>query len=97
MSNEQEYRAALHAVQSGVAMKMNYDGGPATGETSPKHLRVGVNAAMIDSAAMATLLISKGLITEEEYTAALVESSKREVQMYENWLKARLGTNVTLR
>ena len=38
--NRQRYTAALHGMQSGVAMKMNYD----VAETTPKHLRVGVNS-----------------------------------------------------
>lgn len=38
----QEYASLCHAMQSGVAFKINID----PGETMPKHLRVGVNSAM---------------------------------------------------
>jgi len=78
----QRYLDLCHAMQSGVAMKMNYEGN----ETSPKHLRTGVNAAMSDGAALAKLLMDKGIITLDEYYDALIESMEREVKMYEDWL-----------
>lgn len=89
-----EYRAKAHAMQSGVALKMNYD----PNETSPKHLRVGVNSALCDSAALARLLIEKGLITREEYEAAIAAEMSREVERYETWLTEHLGsqTKITL-
>jgi len=91
MSDHQRYLDLMHAMQSGVAMKMNYDGGPASGETSPKHLRVGVNAAMVGNSALATLLMEKGVITEDEYFAALAAGAAREKDLYEGWLRERLG------
>ncbi len=83
-----KYEDLLHAMQSGVAMKMNYDGA----ETSPKHLRVGVNSAMCDSSALARLLVEKGLITNEEYEKAITDMMAEEVKRYEAWLNERLGT-----
>lgn len=86
------YTDKAHAMQSGVAMKMNYD----PTECTSKHLRVGVNAAMCDASAMARLLIEKGLITEDEYDAAITAEMAREVARYEAWLTARIGTTITL-
>ena len=60
-----EYVSLAHAMQSGVAAKMGFD----PSETSPKHLRVGVNTAHIDFGALMHLLIEKGIITEEERKA----------------------------
>jgi hypothetical protein len=90
-----DYTDKIHAMQSGVAMKMNYE----PGETTPKQLRVGVNAAMCDQAALARLLIEKGLITEAEYVAAVEAEMGREVERYESWLTEYLGgrTKVTLK
>ena len=51
----QRYDAAAHAMQSGVAFEI---GAGVSRETEPKHLRVGVNSAMVDSAALAALLIN---------------------------------------
>ena len=77
----------LHAMQSGVAMKMNYD----SSETTPKHLRVGVNSAMVETGALAKLLMEKGVFTEEEYYQALVEVMQNEVNLYREWLQQRLN------
>jgi hypothetical protein len=90
----QRYHAAAHGMQSGVAAKMNVD--PA--ETTPKHLRVGVNSAMVDTSAMATLLIAKGVITEQEYVAAVADAMEREKALYEQWAREHFGNpGVTLR
>ena len=79
-------------MQSGVAMEMNYD----AGSTEPKHLRVGINSAMCDQAALVRLLMEKGIITQAEYTAAITDEMNREVERYEATLSARLGSKVTL-
>jgi hypothetical protein len=76
------YTDAAHAMQTAVAIdhaRGNPDG-------SPKHLRVGVNAAMVDHAALATLLMDKGLITLDEYEAALAAAMEREVARYRDHL-----------
>lgn len=87
------YKAAMHAVQSGVATKMQID--PA--ETSAKHLRVGVNAAMVEHAALMQLLFDKGVITVDEYEDTLVRWAEREAEMYRQWLQAQYpGSNITL-
>lgn len=85
-NDRQRYVAACHAMQSGVAFTMP------SKETEPKHLRVGVNAAMCDTAAMARLLVDKGVITLEEYEKAIADEMEREVQRYQD----RLPPNVTL-
>jgi hypothetical protein len=87
-----EYERQAHATQSGVAMKMHHD----ETETTPKHLRVGVNAAMCDHAALARLLINKGLITHDEYVTAITAEMRQEKERYEAWLSERLGTKITL-
>ena len=73
-----EYEELSHAMQSGVAMMMNYD----PGATTPKHLRVGVNSAMVDSGALAGQL---------EYYTALRDGLKREVESYTKLIRERLG------
>jgi hypothetical protein len=83
---------ASHAMQSGVAMEMNYDPGP----TEPKHLRVGVNAALVYQAALARLLVDKGIISWDEYNAAITDEMNREVERYEQRLTERAGAKITL-
>ena len=90
--NRDKYLALGHAMQTGVAIKMQH----APSETQPKHLRVGVNSAMCDSAALAGLLIAKGLITEAEYLQAVTDEMEREVGRYEEWCREHIGPNVHL-
>ena len=94
------YEAALHAMQSGVAMTRQQDidaGIPEDRrETGPKHLRVGVNSAMSDQGALVRLLIAKGVFTEEEYAKEVVEGMEREAESYATKLSARLGIKVDL-
>ena len=70
--------AAQHAMQSGVAVEMNWNPQP----TDPKHLRVGVNSAMCDHAALVRLLIGHGIITEDEYIHECALEMEREVARY---------------
>lgn len=87
-----EYMAAAHALQSGIAAEMNIDPKP----TEPKHLRTGINIAFTDHAAIVTLLIEKGIITEEEYYRAILKTIKKEVSDYEQKLSSFYKTKITL-
>lgn len=87
------YQRATHAMQSGVALMMFRDPKP----TEPKHLRVGVNSAMSDHAALVKLLIAKGVFTEEEYLVALCEQMEREAATYQAEVKKALGGNVEIK
>ena len=51
---ERSYEEAVHAMQSGVKMMMELG---LSSETEPKHLRVGINAAMSDDAGLVDLLV----------------------------------------
>lgn len=84
---EARYEAAAHAMQSGVAMKMSF----APSETTPKHLRVGVNSALSNAGGLVTLLMEKGLITREEYTSAIADAMERERDIYLSELREHFG------
>lgn len=86
------YRAACHAMQSGVA------GSHALGSTdgSPKHLRVGVNVALTDHGSLVKLLFDKGVITQDEYEKAVADGMEAEVKRYEAHLEETTGAKVTL-
>ncbi|KKN86948.1 hypothetical protein LCGC14_0262170 [marine sediment metagenome] len=83
----ERYARALHAMQAGVAFMMNFP----SPEIMPKHLRVGINAAMCDHAALAKLLIAKGIITEDEYLLSLAEAMEAEVERYRQSIAERTG------
>lgn len=85
---QKRYFKLMHAMQSGVAMRMQVD----PKETDPKHLRVGVNSALISNGALTQLLIEKGLITPLEMQQKLNEFVQRDVESYEQ----KIGPNVKL-
>jgi hypothetical protein len=73
------YVVAMHGVQSAIAYEL------AKGDSKqvePKHLRVGINSALVDNGGIATLLIAKGVFTEEEYYLAIAEAAERELESY---------------
>jgi len=87
MSDQKDYIEAQHAMQTGVSMMMQYE----PGETQRKSLRVGINTALCDQAALVSLLIEKGIITEDEYMAAIAKEMNREVQRYKERIQRYLG------
>lgn len=89
---KERYLRAAHAMQSGVAAAMT------TGSQShePKHLRVGVNSALVDHGALVKLLVDKGILTELEYFTAIADMMEAEVQSYERELSEHYGRPVTL-
>ena len=83
------YEQALHGVQSGVA----YEHSKGSPDGSPKHLRVGINSAHVNNAAIARLLIDKGVITLDEIEEANRLAMNEEVAQYQD----RAGPNITFR
>ena len=91
MTDDRErYRWAAHAMQSGVAMlqKKGDDSG------SPKHLRVGVNAAMSDHGGLVRLLIEKGVFTEDEYARAVADGMEAEAESHRRLVAEKLGVDL---
>jgi hypothetical protein len=79
----------MHRVQSAVAfLEGRRDAfGERCAETESKHLRVGVNSALVETGAIARLMFRKGLITAEDYYAALIEVWEQEVDSYRQTIK----------
>jgi len=75
------YQRASHGMQSGVAWEMGQ--GDRAAATEPKHLRVGINSALVNDAALVQLLIRKGIITMDEYASAVADEMEIEVKRYE--------------
>lgn len=69
--------AAQHAVQTLIALEMGID----PSFVQPKHMRVGVDTALVEIGALGELLVDKGVITLEEYIAAMAHGMEREVQL----------------
>jgi len=93
-AQDAEIEALAHAVQTGVAYVMEWD----DKETSPKHLRVGINMALVSNAALAELLAAKGVCTIEEVKDFQIAALRREVASYEAMIQEHFGgeTKITL-
>ena len=89
---DMSYIEAMHAIQSGIAAKMTID----DADTQPKHLRVGVDSAMVNDHAIAELLIAKGVFTLDEYREQVRRSAIVEVERSEAELKALFGREARL-
>lgn len=90
--DEDRYNRAAHAMQTGVAFESELD----PGQLAPKHLRAGVNSAQVSAAALAGLLIAKGVFTLEEYTAAQADQMEAEAEAYRARIQERLGDGTTV-
>lgn len=89
----ERYSAAMHAVQTGIALLIARGGELA----NPKHLRVGINSAMVTHSAIATLLIEKGVFTEDEYLDALAAAAEREQAFILDEVRKHYGDGIDLR
>ena len=86
------YMALSHAMQSGVKYLLQHEA--ASG--GPKHLRVGVNMALTENAALTTLLLEKGLLTARELEERILLFLEKEVESYQARLSELTGGTVTL-
>jgi hypothetical protein len=79
-------------MQTGVAIMMHYD----AHATDPKHLRVGINASLVETAAIAKVLVRAGIITYPAYLAALCQEMEQERDKYVTEIESHTGRKVTL-
>lgn len=87
------YKAALHAMQTGVGHLMNFD----KNEVNLKHLRVGINSSHVSNSALADLLIEKGIIEREDFYRKLAEFAEKERDEYKRRIQERYpNTNIDL-
>lgn len=93
MTEFDRYERAFKAMQHGVAWE---DANGFKEPTEARHLRAGVNAAMVAQTAMLRALIEKGFIDEARFMAILVCEMEQEVKRYELRMKAYTGLNADL-
>lgn len=92
LEDQERLHRAQHAMQTGVATMMGIN----ANDMTVKHLRVGINASMVEIAALAKLLIKKGIITLDEYDKALADEMEAEVERYRQEIKDCTGMDVML-
>lgn len=66
-----------YAMQSAIA---TYESAGDTKAMTPKVMRVGINTALADHAALAELLIEKGVFTRIEYLRSIVKFMEKEAE-----------------
>jgi len=78
MSKEdrERYMQACHAMQSGVKAV------DSPNDKSFKHIRVGINSALVSNGAIVKLLIDKGVITLDEFEKYIAVAMEEEVESY---------------
>lgn len=84
-------RHSQHAIQTGIAYNKDKTG------MAPKHLRVGVDSALVECGAIAKLLIANGIFTDLEYLEALAAAMEEEVERAEAKLSKQYGNTIKLR
>jgi hypothetical protein len=86
---DSEYMDVIHSIQSAIAFGF---GGPVeVNDRAMKHTRVGINSAMVNNHAVATLLIEKGVFTLYEYKKQILASAKEELARYQQEADAQYG------
>lgn len=93
MDASKRYLRAVHAMQAGVSTLISFK---ECRSIEPKHLRVGINSALVESSALAKLLIDKGVITMDEYENAMADAMEKEVRRYEEIIKKLTGKEIKL-
>lgn len=89
LEQAQELEQLQHKVQSAIAFLMGREEafGERCTQTEPKFLRVGVNNALVETAALARLMLAKKVITTDEYFTTLIQVWQEEVHRYLTDLK----------
>ncbi len=88
------YLRAACCMQAGVKMDLNRMTASAP-SANDIQARIGINTAMRDHGSIVGLLVSKGLVTEEEYCKAIADGMEAEVREYQDRLTRELGNGKT--
>lgn len=86
--DRERYERAAHRVQTTIAFQPHRPLDPY------KDLRTGIDLSKADMSGLAQLLISKGVITLDEYIEAIATSAEKEAEMKEHDLSVRYGINI---
>jgi hypothetical protein len=99
MTNEEfqlEYTKRMHAIQTGIKIKLTHDSHSQELIDTLKHIRVGVDTVKAELGATQRLLVKKGVFTEPELLAAILEGLDDEVSRYEDICAKLVGRPVKL-
>jgi hypothetical protein len=91
---EESFRL-LHAIQSGIATAIEQFGEGEAG-VSPKHLRVGIDNALVGHTALIQALVDRRVITWDGFYDSYLTHLRAEVERVEKMLSDRLGATIKL-
>lgn len=94
LAKEQLCQALQHAMQTGVKLTLHRTlraDTDATVKRELKHLRVGINSALVETGALTKCLVDAGVITLADFMDARIELLQRDVESYEQKLGVKLG------
>lgn len=80
----------MHGVQSAIKYELETRGWRGT-ESEWKHLRVGIDMRAAEERGLVELLISKGIITGEEYIEQMRLAANEELARYTEHLRKTYG------
>jgi len=93
----------VHSMQTGVQFEIAHeegtveiDFGPSSSASNRKHLRVGVNNALVEIGALRNTLIKCGVFEEHIFWSTYIEALEEEVKGYEKKLSEFMGSVVHL-
>lgn len=85
------YEAAGHGIQSAIRFEMTREGLPDDSQDKVvrmlKHMRVGIDSRAADAGGLASLLINKGVFTQEEYLEQMRLSINEELARYTDHIR----------
>jgi len=90
------YEVALRGVQSAIAFEYERED-PQEMTRVRKHLRVGIDSAHSSHAALADLLVKKGIISLAEYEEHVRLLMNHELYLYETRLTKEVGRTLSFR
>lgn len=83
------YNTAMQRMQSAIAFEFNNEW--TSSAKDAKHLRVGINSALMEHGALISLLLKKGIFTETEYFESLLTFAVMEADRVEREVKKKFN------
>jgi hypothetical protein len=83
------YEDAAHGIQSAIKFEQENERREVRSEI--KHLRTGLDCRAADALGLATLMIKKGVFTEQEYLEHMRLAMNAELVRYEEHVRIKFG------
>lgn len=92
----QEINQKLHGIQTGIRYKYETSEKDESLDRRLKHIRVGVDNALIQTDTLMQLLVKKGVFTDIEWLEEYLQAVNFKLNQYKKELSEALGVPVNL-